>query len=75
MNVLFDIYSDSRRRVPSKKNPTGRCGPEQVLKWEGGLLMDTRTSDKEELIDLATRKQNWNKMRREICGPGDYLED
>ena len=32
--------------------------------WEDGLLMDTRTRDKEELIDLATRKQDWNKM----CG-------
>ena len=30
-------------------------------KWEGGLLVDTRTRDKEELIDLATRKQGWNK--------------
>ena len=27
------------------------------------------------LIDLATRKQDWNKMCREICGPGDYLEE
>jgi hypothetical protein len=44
-------------------------------KWEGGLLMDTRTRDKEELIDLATRKQDWNKMCREICGPRDYLEE
>ena len=46
-------------------------------KWEGvaegGLLMDTRTRDKEELINLATRKQDWNKMCREICGPRDYL--
>ena len=37
--------------------------------------MDTRTRDKEELIDLATRKQDWNKMCREICGPRDYLEE
>ena len=44
-------------------------------KWEGGLLMDTRTRDKEELIDLATRKQDWNKMCTEICGPRDYLEE
>ena len=44
-------------------------------KWEGGLLMDTRTRDKEELIDLATRKQDWSKMCREVCGPRDYLEE
>ena len=44
-------------------------------KWEGGLLMDTRTRNKEELIDMATRKQDWNRMCREICGPGDYLEE
>ena len=31
--------------------------------------------DKEELIDLATRKQDWNEMCREICGPRDYLEE
>ena len=37
--------------------------------------MDTRTRDKEELIGLATRKQGWNKMSREICGPRDYLEE
>ena len=43
--------------------------------WEGGLLMDTRTRDKKELIDLATRKQDWNKMCREVCGPRDYLEE
>ena len=42
-------------------------------KWEGGLLMATRTRDKEELIDLATRKHDWNKMCREVCGPRDYL--
>ena len=35
-------------------------------KWEDVLLMDTRTRDKEELIDLATRKQDWNKMCREV---------
>ena len=35
--------------------------------------MDTRTRDKEELIDLATRKQDRNKMCREICGPRGYL--
>ena len=46
-----------------------------VHKWEGGLLMDTRTRDKEELIDLATRKQDWNKSV--VCafkmalGPGE----
>ena len=44
-------------------------------KWEGGLLMDTRTRNKEELIDMATRKQDWNRMCREICGPRDYLEE
>ena len=43
--------------------------------WEGGLLMDTRTRDKKELIDLATRKQDWNRMCREVCGPRDYLEE
>ena len=37
--------------------------------------MDTRTRDKKELIDLATRKQDWNKMCREVCGPRDYLEE
>ena len=44
-------------------------------KWGGGLLMDTRTRDKEELIDQTTRKQDWNKMYREICGPRDYVEE
>ena len=43
--------------------------------WEGGLLMDTRTIDKKELIDLATKKQDRNKMCREVCGPKDYLEE
>ena len=38
-------------------------------------MRTTRTRDKEELIDLATRKQDWNKMCREICGPRDYLEE
>ena len=37
--------------------------------------MDTRTRDTEELIDLATRKQDWNKICREVCGPRDYLEE
>ena len=41
--------------------------------------MDTRTRDKEELIDLATREQDWNhdwnKMCREVCGPSDYLKE
>ena len=36
--------------------------------------MDTRTRDKEELNDLATRKQDWNKMCGEVCGPRDYHE-
>ena len=27
------------------------------------------------MIDLATRKQNRNKMCREICGPTNYLEE
>ena len=44
-------------------------------KWEGGLLMDIKTRDKEEVIDLATRKQDWNKMCREVCGPRDCLEE
>ena len=44
-------------------------------KWEGGLLMDTRTRNKEELIDLSTRKQDQNKRCRVICGPGDYPEE
>ena len=28
-----------------------------------------------EMIDLATRKQDWNKMCREVWGPRDYLEE
>ena len=24
---------------------------------------------------LATKKQDWNKMCREVCGPSDYLEE
>ena len=37
--------------------------------------MNTRTRDKKELIDLATKKQDWNRMCREVCGPRDYLEE
>ena len=34
----------------------------------------TGNESKEEQIDLATRKQDWNKMCREVCGPREYLE-
>ena len=27
------------------------------------------------MIDLATRKQDWNKLCREVWGPRDYLEE
>ena len=37
--------------------------------------VDPKHLDKEELIDLATRKQDWNKMCRETFGPNDYLEE
>ena len=37
--------------------------------------MDTKTRDKKEMIHLATRKQDQNKMCREVCGPRDYLEE
>ena len=37
--------------------------------------MNTKTRDKKELIDLATRKQGWGKVCREVCGLRDYLEE
>ena len=37
--------------------------------------MATRTRNREELIDLTTRTQDWDKMCRGVCRPEDYLEE
>ena len=41
----------------------------------GRQMIQSRFGNSSLLFDLATRKQDWNRMCREVCGPRDYLEE